>query len=64
MAWSIPPQESIEANPIIQNKVGADITNHFILKEDKASGGLQRCADVLCHAKHDAHLAASTPRRT
>ena len=26
--------------------------------------GLQRCADVLCHAKHDAHLAASTPRRT
>ena len=32
--------------------------------QDKASGGLQRCADVLCHAKHDAHLAASTPRRT
>ena len=32
--------------------------------QDKASGGLQRCADVLCHAKYDAHLAASTPRRT
>ena len=32
--------------------------------QDKASGGLQRCADVSCHAKHDAHLAASTPRRT
>ena len=32
--------------------------------QDKASGGLQRCADVLYHAKHDAHLAASTPRRT
>ena len=32
--------------------------------QDKASGGLQRCADVLCHAKHDAHLEASTPRRT
>ena len=32
--------------------------------QDKASGGLQRCANVLCHAKHDAHLAASTPRRT
>ena len=32
--------------------------------QDKASGGLQRCADVLCHAKHDAHLAASTLRRT
>ena len=32
--------------------------------QDNASGGLQRCADVLCHAKHDAHLAASTPRRT
>ena len=32
--------------------------------QDKASGGLQRCADVLCHAKHDAHLAASTQRRT
>ena len=32
--------------------------------QDKASGGLQRCADVLCHAKHDAHLAAGTPRRT
>ena len=32
--------------------------------QDKASGGLRRCADVLYHAKHDAHLAASTPRRT
>ena len=32
--------------------------------QDKASGGLQRCADVSCHARHDAHLAASTPRRT
>ena len=32
--------------------------------QDKASGGLQRCAEVLCHAKHDAHLAASTSRRT
>ena len=32
--------------------------------QDKASGGLQRCADVSCHAKHVAHLAASTPRRT
>ena len=32
--------------------------------QDKASGGLQRCADVLYHAKHDAHLAASTPRCT
>ena len=29
--------------------------------QDKASGGLQRCADVLCHAKHDAHLAARMP---
>ena len=28
---------------------------------EKASGGLQRCADVLCHAKHDAHLAARMP---
>ena len=36
----------------------------FYLAGDKASGGLQRCADVSCHAKHDAHLAASTPRRT
>ena len=32
--------------------------------QDKASGGLQRCAEEECHAKHDAHLAASTPRRT
>ena len=32
--------------------------------QDKASGGLKRCAEVLYHAKHDAHLAASTPRRT
>ena len=32
--------------------------------QDKASGGLKRCADVLYHAKHDAHLAVSTPRRT
>ena len=29
--------------------------------QDKASGGLQRCADVLCHAKHDAHLTARMP---
>ena len=28
--------------------------------QDKASGGLQRCADVLCHAKHDAHLLLFT----
>ena len=40
------------------------VSQDFILQGDKASGGLQRCADVLCHAKHDAHLAASTPRRT
>ena len=33
----------------------------FILKEDKASGGLQRCADVLCHVKHDVHLAGRMP---
>ena len=31
---------------------------YFILQEDKASGRLQRCTDVLCHEKHDAHLAA------
>ena len=36
----------------------------LIFFQDKASGGLQRCACVLCHAKHDAHLTASTPRRT
>ena len=32
--------------------------------QDTASGGLKSCADALYHAKHDAHLAASTPRRT
>ena len=54
-----------QTNEIIKHfEQKAVFTDFFILKEDKASGGLQRCADVLCHAKHDAHLAASTPRRT
>lgn len=35
MAWSIPPQESIEANPTIRNKVGADITNHLLGRENQ-----------------------------
>ena len=35
MAWSIPPQESIEANPIIQNKVGADITNQLLGRKNQ-----------------------------
>ena len=38
-----------------------NIEKGFILKEDEASGGLQRCADVSYHAKHDAHLAARMP---
>lgn len=35
MAWSIPPQENIEVNPTIRNKVGADITNHLLGRENQ-----------------------------
>ena len=31
---------------------------------DIASAGLQRCAKEICHALHDAHLAARMPRHS
>ena len=66
---TVVPQDFILEGDKTPTSVGGELQQFSlggspISFQDKASGGLQRCADVLCHAKHDAHLAASTPRRT
>ena len=66
---TVVPQDFILQGDKTPTSVGGELQQFSlggspISFQDKASGGLQRCADVLCHAKHDAHLAAGTPRRT